>query len=127
MRDYYTIKEAAYLLRVSPSTIRNWIKMGKLKAFTLQSETRKEWDFNDRVDQSNMDVPIAWYIKPEALDELIFDMPVGSMRRFECSCKKRDLIDCMDMLDRKEQELYDQLETIDKIKSYIRKEIEPYN
>jgi len=30
--DYFRIKEAAAMIGVSPSTLRNWEKLGKLKA-----------------------------------------------------------------------------------------------
>jgi len=31
-KNYYTVGEAAYILGVSPMTIRNWDKAGKLRA-----------------------------------------------------------------------------------------------
>jgi len=32
LADYFTVREAAVFLGVSPSTLRNWDKEGKLKA-----------------------------------------------------------------------------------------------
>jgi len=32
-KKYYTIKQAAYLLHVTPLTLRNWDKRGKLRAY----------------------------------------------------------------------------------------------
>lgn len=31
-KSYYTVKEVAYIMDVHPTTVRNWIKSGKLKA-----------------------------------------------------------------------------------------------
>ena len=47
MRDYYTIGEVAYLLKVSRSTVSRCIREGKLKAFVTNGVTEDEWNFND--------------------------------------------------------------------------------
>lgn len=54
-------------------------------------------------------------------------MPVGTMEAFIIRSEQKDLAECMSMLDKREQDLCNELETISRIKSYIRKEIEPYN
>lgn len=51
MRDYYTIGEVAYLLKVSRSTVSKWIREGKLKAFITNGVTEDEWDFDDRLNR----------------------------------------------------------------------------
>lgn len=126
MRDYYTIGEVAYLLKVSRSTVGRWIREGKLKAFITNGVTKDEWNFNDRVSNS-VKKHLCYGIKPESLDELVFDMPVGIMEAFIIRSEQKDLAECMSMLDKREQDLCNELETISRIKSYIRKEIEPYN
>lgn len=126
MRDYYTIGEVAYLLKVSRSTVGRWIREGKLKAFITNGVTKDEWNFNDRVSNS-VKKHLCYGIKPESLDELVFDMPVGTMEAFIIRSEQKDLAECMSMLDKREQDLCNELETISRIKSYIRKEIKPYN
>ena len=126
MRDYYTIGEVAYLLKVSRSTVGRWIREGKLKAFITNGVTKDEWNFNDRVSNS-VKKHLCYGIKPESLDELVFDMPVGTMEAFIIRSEQKDLAECMSMLDKRERDLCNELETISRIKSYIRKEIEPYN
>lgn len=126
MRDYYTIGEVAYLLKVSRSTVGRWIRERKLKAFITNGVTKDEWDFDDRLSNS-VKKPLCYGIKPESLDELVFDMPVGTMEAFIIRSEQKDLAECMSMLDKREQDLCNELETISRIKSYIRKEIEPYN
>ncbi len=126
MRDYYTIGEVAYLLKVSRSTVGRWIREGKLKAFITNGVTEDEWDFDDRLSNS-VKKSLCYAIKPESLDELVFDMPVGTMEAFIIRSEQKDLAECMSMLDKREQDLCNELETISRIKSYIRKEIEPYN
>lgn len=126
MRDYYTIGEVAYLLKVSRSTVCRWIRKGKLKAFVANGVTKDEWDFDDRLSNS-VKKHLCYGIKPESLDELVFDMPVETMESFVIRSEQKDLAECMSMLDKREQDLCNELETISRIKSYIRKEIEPYN
>ena len=52
---------------------------------------------------------------------------VETMESFVIRSEQKDLAECMSMLDKREQDLCNELETISRIKSYIRKEIEPYN
>lgn len=66
-------------------------------------------------------------VSQKQVDELVFDMPVGTMEAFIIRSEQKDLAECMSMLDKREQDLCNELETISRIKSYIRKEIEPYN
>ena len=63
MRDYYTIGEVAYLLKVSRSTVSKWIREGKLKAFITNGVTEDEWDFDDRLSNS-VKKSLCYAIKP---------------------------------------------------------------
>jgi excisionase family DNA binding protein len=45
--QYITIKEAASLLRVSPLTLRNWDKNGKLKAYRHPMNNYRVYKIDD--------------------------------------------------------------------------------
>ena len=48
MEKYYTIKEVAEIIRVTPSAVTKWISGGKLKATKIAGVVRiKEEDLNN--------------------------------------------------------------------------------
>lgn len=123
MREYYTIKEAAYLLGVSKETVLSWITKGRLKAYRVKSETKKEWDFDDQVDMSN-DCRYCYAIFPEMLDTL--DISSSLLTDNKCTLRDRqELNEYLDYLDKRYADLCSELDEIAKIQNSLR-EIKPY-
>ncbi len=123
MRDYYTIKEAAYLLGVGESTIRAWISTGQIRAYLVINETKKEWDFND--------IPGTLYG-----NNFCYAIPAASLNNvnpdYRMFIGKRNLVrdqqeldEYLDYLDKRYADLCSELDEIGKIQNHLR-EIKPY-
>lgn len=123
MREYYTIKEAAYLLGVSKATVLYWITKGQLKAYKVKSEAKKEWNFDNQVDMSN-DCRCCYAISPEWLDML--DISNSLLTDNKCTARDRQELDgYLDYLDKRYADLCSELDEIAKIQNRLR-EIKPY-
>lgn len=119
MREYYTIKEAAYLLGVSKETILSWITKGQLTA----CEIKKELDFNEQVDMPNNRI-CCYAIFPDALDTL----DISNSLLSDCRVAVRDrqeLTEYLDYLDKKYADLCSELDDVSKFRNHLRK-IESY-
>lgn len=123
MREYYTIKEAAYLLGVGESTVRAWIRTGRIKTYPLVCENNKEWEFND-VDKLVKTNGCCYAIAPEALDNVNPDycMFVGKKKLVR---DQREINEYLDYLDKRYADLCSELDEIAKIQNRLR-EIKPY-
>lgn len=122
--QYYTIGEVAYLYGVSESLVRKWIWNGSLKAVEIPDI------YNDTQYYKGVPVcrnPHAIAIPRKELDCFIPNLSEHSVRILMAkhSKQQRDYDEYMDWLDRREQALYDEIEFIQKVKTYI-KEVEPY-
>lgn len=123
MREYYTIKEAAYLLGVSKETILSWITKGQLTACKVKSEIKKELDFNEQVDMPNNRI-CCYAIFPDALDTLDISNSLLSDRRVAVR-DRQELNGYLDYLDKKYADLCSELDEVSKIRNHLRK-IESY-
>ena len=123
MREYYTIKEAAYLLGVSKETILSWITKGQLKAYKVKSEIKKELDFNEQVDMPNNRM-CCYAIFPDSLDTLDISSNLLTDRMVAVR-DRQELNGYLDYLDKKYADLCSELDEVTKIRNHLRK-IKPY-
>lgn len=123
MRDYYTIKEAAYLLGVGESTIRAWISTGQIRAYPVINKTKKEWDFND-IPGTLYGNNFCYAIPAASLDNVNPDyrMLIGKRNLVR---DQQELDEYLDYLDKRYADLCSELDEIGKIQNHLR-EIKPY-
>ncbi len=103
----YTVDEVAYLLGVSKNTVREWIRIGKMKGFLTLCDNGP-----------------CYVVLPEDLDEFYPESRHGQIQLLRNQAKQ-DKQQYLDYLDKRYYDLCNELDTISKIKSYI-EEVEPY-
>lgn len=118
MRDYYTIKEAAYLLGVGESTIRAWISPDP-----VINGTMTEWDFNN-IPGTLYGNNFCYAIPAASLDNVNPDyrMLIGKRSLVR---DQQELDEYLDYLDKRYADLCSELDEIGKIQNHLR-EIKPY-
>jgi hypothetical protein len=73
---FYSVLQASYILKVSPSTIRRWIGKGKLNA-ELFEQIRKT---------TSLPAPKKYYIQKESVDEINKKHPLPKKRKVTEAC-----------------------------------------
>ena len=123
MGNYYTVGEVAYLYGVSEQLVLRWIRNGELKAMRIPNAHKDEHYYSGKRIQSNNDFGYA--VSPEALDRFMPNVSYRSVQLLEAKNRKSRRDEYLCYLDKREQDLYDEIEFISKMRSYI-EEIEPY-
>lgn len=123
MRNYYTVREVAYLYGVSEQLVLRWIRNGELKTMRIPNVQEDEHYYSGKRIQPNNDFGYA--ISPETLDRFMPDASYRSVQLLEAKNRKSRRDEYLCYLDKREQDLYDEIEFISKMRSYI-EEIEPY-
>ena len=122
MRDYYTVDEVAYLYGVSKELVFKWIRSGELEAEIIPDAMEEERYFSGR----KMDATYYGYdIHPKTLDNFKPNVSYRGVQLLNAKTKKTRKDDYLDYSDKREKDLYDEIEFISKMKSYLR-DIEPY-
>lgn len=116
MRNYYTVGEVAYLYGVSEQLVLRWIRNGELKAMRIPNVQEDEHYYSGKRIHA---------ISPETLDRFIPNVSYRSVQLLEAKNRKSRRDEYLCYLDKREQDLYDEIEFISKMRSYIEK-IEPY-
>lgn len=123
MRNYYTVGEVAYLYGVSEQLVLRWIRNGELKAMRIPNAQEDEHYYSGKRIRPNNDFGYA--ISPETLDRFMPNVSYRSVQLLEAKNRKSRRDEYLCYLDKREQDLYDEIEFISKMRSYI-EEIEPY-
>ena len=123
MRNYYTVGEVAYLYGVSEQVVLRWIRNGELKAMRIPNVQEDEHYYNGKRIRPNGDFGYA--VSPETLDRFMPNVSYRSVQLLEAKNRKSRRDEYLCYLDKREQDLYDEIEFISKMRSYI-EEIEPY-
>ena len=123
MRNYYTVGEVAYLYGVSEQVVLRWIRNGELKATRIPNAHKDERYYSGKRIQPNNDFGYA--VSPETLDRFMPNVSYRSVQLLEAKNRKSRRDEYLCYLDKREQDLYDEIEFISKMRSYI-EEIELY-
>lgn len=116
MKNYYTVGEVAYLHGVSEQLVLRWIRNGELKATQIPNIHEDEHYYSGKR---------IYAISPETLDSFMPNASYRSVQLLEAKNRKSRRDEYLCYLDKREQDLYDEIEFISKMRSYI-EEIEPY-
>lgn len=123
MRNYYTVGEVAYLYGVSEQVVLRWIRNGELKAMRIPNVQEDEHYYSGKRIRPNY--KFGYAVSPETLDRFIPNVSYRSVQLLEAKNRKSRRDEYLCYLDKREQDLYDEIEFISKMRSYI-EEIEPY-
>lgn len=119
----YSVREVAQLYGVSEALVNNWIRSGQLKAIAvdnLHADRRyyngipvfQHWGVGITESELNRFTPNLSYRTIQLLE--------AKNRRLKTEHNKY-----LDWLDKREQDLYEEIEFVNKMRDYL-KEIEPY-